>query len=121
MKKVLIVDDSLANLKLARHSLQHASFHVIEAVSGMDGIKKAKRHIPDLILMDIQMPGMDGIEAMEMIREMKELAHIPIIALTASAMQGDKEKLLEKGFNGYIAKPIVVKSFIEVVSDFCQS
>ncbi|MDP2277655.1 MAG: response regulator [Nitrospirota bacterium] len=114
-KKVLIVDDNEMNRKLCRLLLQKNGFETIEAEDGATGIKMAKEHLPSLILMDIQMPVMDGIAAMKAIRAEPETASIPVIALTSYAMKEDKEKFLAKGFDGYISKPICKNSFIDAV------
>ena len=119
MKKILVIDDSLMNLKITRHSLQHAGYDVIEASNGLDGVKKAKQYLPILILMDIHMPDMDGVETLAMIRSMPELKDIPVVAITASGSDGDKERFIEKGFDQYISKPVNIKNLTQVVNSIC--
>lgn len=110
-RKALIVDDIEKNRRLLRMLMEYSGFEVIEAEEGQTGVRLAKEHKPDIILMDIQMPVMDGVAAMKAIRADPELAAIPIIAVTSYAMQGDMEHFLNEGFNSYIAKPIDTKEF----------
>ena len=112
---VLIVDDNETNRKLCRLLLQKNGFETIEAEDGATGIKMAKEHLPSLILLDIQMPVMDGLAALKALRAEPETASIPVIALTSYAMKEDKEKFLAEGFDGYISKPIDKAAFIAVV------
>ena len=113
--KILIVDDDIKNRKLFRVALQNSGYEIIEAENGEQAIKLAKENLPNLILMDIQMPVMDGISAFKVIRADENTKNIPVIALTSYAMKGDREKFLAEGFNDYISKPIDVKEFIEIV------
>ena len=113
--KVLVIDDSLINLTIARHTLEHAGYDVIEANSGLEGVKIAKGVLPSLILLDIQMPNVDGIETLKMIRSIPSLNCVPVVALTASSMSGDKERLLDEGFDDYIPKPLNVKTVVETI------
>ncbi len=115
MNKILIVDDNEMNRKLFRSLLQKNGFETIEAEDGAAGSKMAKEHLPSLILMDIQMPVIDGLTALKAIRAAPETASIPIIALTSYAMKGDKEKFLAEGFDGYISKPIDKSAFITAI------
>ena len=110
-RKALIVDDIEKNRRLLRMLLEYGGFEVIEAEEGQTGVMLAKEHKPDIILMDIQMPVMDGVAAMKAIRADPELSAIPIIAVTSYAMQGDMEHFLNQGFNSYISKPINTKDF----------
>jgi len=120
--KVLVADDSEANLKLIRVLLQNNGYEVIEALNGDEAVKYTRLNHPDLILMDIRMPIMDGITATKMIKEDPALKKIPIIALTASAMRRDREQILkENGFEGYLTKPISVKSFLEEIKNHLNS
>ena len=118
MSKVLIVDDSKENLKLLRIILQKNGYEVIEALNGKEGVATAKEHNPHLILMDIQMPVLDGISALKILRSDESTKHIPVIALTSFAMQGDMEKFLGEGFNGYIAKPMNTFELIGVIEKY---
>ncbi len=106
MGKILIVEDDELNLKLLKDILIHEKYEVIEAKNGVEGIELAEKEEIDLILMDIQMPGMDGIETLKRIKQIQGCENIPVIALTAYAMKGDRERFLSKGFVDYISKPI---------------
>ena len=108
---ILIVEDNEKNLKLARDVLKFHGFRTIEATDGESAITMSVEHLPALVLMDIQLPGMDGIAAMKKIRADERTKHIPTVALTASVMSGDRERFDEAGFDGFIAKPIDVKAF----------
>ncbi len=110
---ILIVEDNPKNLKLIRDLLQFKGYQTIEADSAEAGIELAREQHPTLILMDIQLPGIDGREAMKVLKADASTQQIPIIALTASAMKGDRERLLAEGFDGYIPKPIDIKAFPE--------
>ena len=114
-KLILIVEDNDKNLKLMRDLLQLHGYETIEATSAEQGIELAQSRAPALILMDIQLPGMNGIQALERIRKSREIAQIPVIAVTASVMKHDRHKLLESGFNNCIEKPIAIGSFLESV------
>jgi two-component system cell cycle response regulator DivK len=116
-KVILIVEDESINLKLVRDLLQASGYLTLEANNGKLGIELAKAHKPDLILMDILMPVMDGFEAMKILKADAETRNIPIIALTSYAMKGDEEKMCEAGCDGYISKPIDTKEFLKTVSE----
>lgn len=115
---ILIVEDNPKNLKLIRDLLQFKGYQTIEAETAEAGIDLARERRPALILMDIQLPGMDGREAMKTLKADTATREIPVIALTASAMKGDREGLLADGFDGYIAKPIDIKEVPKVVETF---
>ncbi|TRZ77045.1 MAG: response regulator [Deltaproteobacteria bacterium] len=115
---ILIVEDKETNRKLLRDVLQFKGYRTIEAEMGEDGVTLAMQHKPDLILMDYKLPGIDGIEAFHRIRNASATAHIPIVAVTASAMPEEAKKMKEAGFDGFLTKPINVKSFIETVERF---
>jgi two-component system cell cycle response regulator DivK len=112
---ILIVEDNEKNLKLARDVLRFHGFRTVEATDGESAIAMSLEHLPALILMDIQLPGIDGIAALKQIRADQRTKHIPTVALTASVMSGDRERFDEAGFDGFIAKPIEVKSFPDQV------
>ena len=112
---VLIVEDNDKNLKLARDLLRYHGFETIEATSAEDGIPLAVARKPHLILMDIQLPGMDGVSALEKLRANATTAAIPIVAMTASVMKEDRERFDKAGFDGFITKPIDVKTFPEQI------
>jgi two-component system cell cycle response regulator DivK len=115
MSLILIVEDNEKNLKLVRDVLQVKGYATLDAGTAEDGIKLAAERRPDLILMDIQLPGMNGIEALKVLRADPGTAAIPVIAVTASVMQQDRTLITEAGFDGYIGKPINIKEFLESV------
>ncbi len=121
MKKVLIVEDNADNREVIRTVLTHHGYEVVEAVDGLEGIDKAGRERPDVILMDLSLPKMDGWEATRRLKADDELKDIPVIAITAHAMSGDEEKALEHGCNGYLAKPCTPKSVIDIVKKFIKA
>jgi two-component system cell cycle response regulator DivK len=112
---ILIVDDNGQNRKLARDVLQFAGFRTLEADGGSEGVSLALEHRPDLVLMDIRMPDMNGTEALRRLRDDERTARIPIVALTSSTMKGDREQFLAEGFDGYLQKPISVREFPDQV------
>jgi two-component system, cell cycle response regulator DivK len=116
--RVLVVEDNSLNLKLVRDVLLHAGFDVIEARSGEDGIARALTYQPDIILMDLQLPGIDGTQAMQTIKGSPVGSNIPIVALTAFAMSEDRERALRDGFDGYLIKPISVRDLPGQVTEF---
>ena len=120
MSVILIVEDNDKNMKLVRDLLQVKGYQTLEAGTAEDGIALAREHLPDLVLMDIQLPGMNGIEALGMLRADNTTADIPVIAVTASVMQQDRKKITEAGFDGYIGKPINVKEFLVSVSEMLE-
>ncbi len=117
---VLIVEDNEKNLKLVRDVLRFHGFRTVEATTGEDGVVAAREHRPDLILMDIALPGIDGVEATRRIKADDDTAEIPIVALTASVMQSDRARFDEAGFAGLIAKPIDVIAFPGQVRGYCD-
>ncbi|MDJ0914749.1 MAG: response regulator [Desulfobacterales bacterium] len=112
-KTVLVVEDNELNMKLVRDLLRFADYAVIEAWDAETGLELAQIHQPDLILMDIQLPGMDGLTATQHIRRDADLKHTPVVALSSYAMNGDKQKALDAGCTGYLTKPIKTRSFIQ--------
>lgn len=118
MKKVLIIEDNENNMYLMRFILTKLGHTVIEARDGAAGVKLAKKNRPDLILMDIQLPVLDGYAASRLIREDGDLKEIPIIAVTSFAMVGDKEKALAAGCSAYMEKPIDPASFVKMLERF---
>jgi len=112
---VLIVEDNEKNLKLVRDILQVKGYETVEAMTGEDGVRLAAERKPDLVLMDIQLPGMNGIEALGVLRTDAATAKIPVIAVTASVMQQDRKLITEAGFDAYIGKPINLKEFLATV------
>jgi CheY-like chemotaxis protein len=117
-KTILIVEDEPQNRKLFRDVLQYRGYTVLEAMDGREGIALAREHFPDLILMDIQMPVMDGISATRALKQNEITRHITVVALTANAMPGDKEKILEAGCHDYISKPFRLHEFLEKIKEY---
>lgn len=109
-RRILVVEDNPLNLKLVRDVLTYAGYDVIEAQSGEDGLRAAEEAPPDLVLMDLQLPGIDGAETMRRLRQGALGADVPVVAVTALAMAEDKERASRAGFNGYIEKPISVRA-----------
>jgi len=118
MSRILVVEDNPKNLKLVRDVLTYAGFEVIEATSGEDGVRLAHEMVPDLILMDLQLPGIDGAEALRQIRTGEK--QVPVVALTAFVMNNDRARAFEAGFDGYVGKPISVRALPQQVSDFLK-
>jgi two-component system cell cycle response regulator DivK len=118
---VLIVEDNEKNLKLARDLLRIRGYRTAEAVDGGGGIEMALQLHPTIVLMDIQLPDMDGWEALHKLRADPRTADIPVVAVTAFAMEGDREKFLRGGFDGYITKPIDVRLFPGQVESYCAA
>jgi two-component system cell cycle response regulator DivK len=114
---ILIVEDNEKNLKLVRDVLQYKGYQTIEAGTGEDGVRLARTRTPDLVLMDIHLPGMDGITALLELRADPSTRAIPVIAVTASAMTHDRKKIMAAGFDGYQSKPIKVKEFLDAVRE----
>jgi two-component system cell cycle response regulator DivK len=114
---ILIIEDNEKNMKLARDILRYHGFTTVEATTGEDGVELAKDKRPALVLMDIQLPGIDGVTALERIRRDAATARIPIVAMTASVMKEDRERFDKAGFDGFITKPIDVKAFPGQIRD----
>ncbi|MBL9035031.1 MAG: response regulator [Rhodospirillaceae bacterium] len=119
-KTILIVEDNELNMKLFHDLIQAHGYNILQTKDGMEALKLARQHKPDLILMDIQLPEVSGLEVTKWIKEDDNLKSIPIIAVTAFAMKGDEEKIREGGCEAYIAKPISVVQFLETVDRFLQ-
>jgi len=118
MKRVLVVDDNEANIHLVRFILEKNGYEVIEARNGIKGVEAAVSEKPDLVLLDIQLPDIDGLEVARRIRASEADGKTPIIALTSYAMTGDRERILTAGCNGYLAKPINVKTFMTEIERY---
>ncbi|HEX7437107.1 MAG TPA: response regulator [Caldimonas sp.] len=118
MKKILIVEDNEKNMKLVRDILRHNGHTTLEAATGADGVRLARAERPDLILMDIQLPDIDGIAALGRIREDSSLDATPVVAVSASVMPDDQQKIVASGFDAFITKPINLKQFQETVQRF---
>lgn len=117
-KTVMIVEDNELNMKLFNDLLESRGYRTIQTRNGLDALDIAKEHHPDLILMDIQLPEVSGLVVTKWIKENEELAHIPVIAVTAFAMKGDEERIREGGCEGYISKPISLPHFLETIENF---
>ena len=115
MSRILIVEDNDKNMKLARDLLQAKGYQTLEAVNGEDGVRIGLEQVPDLVLMDIQLPDINGIEAFHRLRADPRTAGVPIVAFTASVTAGDRSKITEAGFNGFLSKPINIKEFLAMV------
>ena len=118
MSNILIVEDNEKNMKLVRDILQHKGHTTIEATTGGDGVRLALERRPDLILMDIQLPDIDGIAALREIRKDTALDATPVLAVSASVMPDDQQKIVTSGFDAFITKPINLKQFFETVQRF---
>jgi len=119
-RRILVIEDHEDNRRIVRDLLTPAGYEVIEAVTGEDGVAMAGSHRPDLILMDIQLPEISGLEVTKWLKDDEALAHIPVIAVTAFAMKGDEERIRAGGCAAYIAKPISVAHFLETIKKFLE-
>ena len=118
MSTILIVEDNEKNMKLVRDILRHHGHVTVEAVTGLEGVRQALAAPPDLILMDIQLPDIDGIEALRRIRAESALDATPVIAVSASVMPDDQQKIVTSGFDAFVTKPINLKHFVDTVKRF---
>ena len=115
MKTILIVEDNELNMKLFDDLLEAHGYATLKTRDGIEALKIAREHLPDLIIMDIQLPEVSGLDVTKWLKEDRTLRHIPVIAVTAFAMKGDEERIREGGCQDYIAKPISVTKFLETV------
>ena len=115
MSRILIVEDNDKNLKLVRDVLQAKGYQTLEAGTAEDGLAIARCEAPDLILMDIQLPGMSGIEALKALRADPATAALPVVAVTASVMQQDRQEIMRAGFDGFIEKPINLRGLLDTI------
>jgi two-component system, cell cycle response regulator DivK len=118
--QVLVVEDNERNMKLFRDVLQASGFRTLEATTGERAVELVFEHRPDLVLMDIQLPDVDGIEALDRVRADDRFASVPVVALTAQAMEGDRERFLAAGFDGYLSKPVDIADFVATVKRYCE-
>jgi len=118
-RKVLIVEDNELNMKLFNDLLEAHGYDTLQTKDGVEALRMARQHRPDLILMDIQLPEVSGLEVTKWLKEDDDLRAIPVIAVTAFAMKGDEEKIRDGGCEAYIAKPISVANFLQTVARFC--
>ena len=119
-ERILVVEDNEKNMKLFRDVLQASGYETLEATTGEGAIELAVANGPTLVLMDVQLPGIDGIEALAELRRDERTASIPVLALTAQAMHGDRERFLEAGFDGYLSKPVDVIELVNAVREHCD-
>jgi CheY-like chemotaxis protein len=117
---ILVVEDNAMNMKLVRDVLQATGYSTLEATTGEDAVELARTLEPALVLMDIQLPGIDGIEALARLRGDERTSTIPVVALTAQAMRGDRERFLDDGFDGYLSKPVDVTELLNAVRRHCD-
>jgi two-component system, cell cycle response regulator DivK len=119
-EQVLVVEDNKTNMKLFRDVLTATGYRTLEATTGARAVEVAAEHMPDLVLMDIQLPDLDGAEALSRLRADDRTASIPVLALTAQAMYGDRERFLSAGFDGYISKPVNIVELLGTVRQYCD-
>jgi len=119
-EQILVVEDNEKNMKLFCDVLQATGYTTFEATTGEDAVEVALTQEPALVLMDVQLPGIDGVEALARLRGDERTAAIPVLALTAQAMSGDRERFLRAGFDGYLSKPIDITELIQVVREHCE-
>ena len=119
-EQVLVVEDNEKSMKLFRDVLQATGYRTLEATTGAEAVRLAAEHAPKLVLMDIQLPDVDGSEALSRLRADDRTASIPVLALTAQAMHGDRERFLAAGFDGYMSKPVNVPELLGTVRHYCD-
>ena len=119
-QQILVVEDNERNMKLFCGVLEASGYRTLEATTGERAVELALEHRPDLVLMDIQLPDIDGIDALDRLRADERSASMPVLALTAQAMEGDRERFLAAGFDGYVSKPVNVRDLIETVRQHCE-
>ena len=119
-ERVLIVEDNEKNMKLFRDVLSAKGYRTLEATSGAQAIELALEHVPDLVLMDIRLPDVDGVQALGRLRSEERTTSIPVVAVTAQAMRGDRERFLAAGFDGYVPKPVDIAELAATVREHCE-
>ena len=119
-ERILVVEDNALNMKLFRDVLVATGYRTLEATTGGEAVELATEHAPDLVLMDIQLPDLGGVQALGRLRANERTAAIPVLALTAQAMDGDRERFLAAGFDGYLSKPVNVRELIGTVRLHCE-
>ena len=119
-ERILVVEDNEKNMKLFRDVLSATGYRTLEATTGGEAVEMATEHAPDLVLMDIQMPDFDGVEALRRLRADARTASLRVLAVTAQAMQGDREQFLAAGFDGYLSKPVNVQELLGTVRRYCD-
>jgi len=118
--QILVVEDNEKNMKLFRDVLHASGYRTLEAATGERAVELVFEHRPDLVLMDIQLPDIDGIEALSRLRADGRTSSVPVLALTAQAMEGDRERFLAAGFDGYLSKPVDIAEFVATVKRYCE-
>ena len=119
-ERILVVEDNEKNMKLFRDVLSATGYRTLEATTGGEAVEMATEHAPDLVLMDIQMPDIDGVETLRRLRSDERTASLRVLAVTAQAMQGDREHFLAAGFDGYLSKPVDVQELLGTVRRYCD-
>jgi two-component system cell cycle response regulator DivK len=119
-ERILVVEDNEKNMKLFRDVLVATGYRTLEATTGSEAVDMASEHTPDLVLMDIQLPDLDGVQLFQRLRADARTAAIPVLAVTAQAMHGDRERFLAAGFDGYVSKPVNVRELIGIVRQHCD-
>jgi two-component system cell cycle response regulator DivK len=120
-ERILVVEDNERNMKLFRDLLTAQGYRTLEATTGTQAVELAADHAPELVLMDIHLPDIDGVEALGRLRADRRTASIPVLALTAQAMEGDRERFLGSGFDGYVSKPVDVIELLGIVRRHCET
>ena len=120
-ERILVVEDNEKNMKLCRDVLNATGYETLEATTGVDAVTLAAEHVPDLVLMDIRLPDIDGVEALARLRGDERTASMPVLALTAQAMHGDRERFLAAGFDGYVSKPVDIVELVRTVRQHCEA
>ena len=118
--QILVVEDNERNMKLFRDVLHASGYRTLEAGTGERAVELVFEHRPDLVLMDIQLPDIDGVEALARLRADERFSSVPVLALTAQAMEGDRERFLAAGFDGYLSKPVNIAEFVATVKRYCE-
>jgi two-component system, cell cycle response regulator DivK len=118
--QILVVEDNERNMKLFRAVLHASGYRTLEAATGERAVELVFEHRPDLVLMDIQLPDIDGVEALGRLRADERFSSVPVLALTAQAMEGDRERFLAAGFDGYLSKPVNIAEFVATVKRYCE-
>jgi two-component system, cell cycle response regulator DivK len=119
-RQILVVEDNERNMRLFCDVLQASGYRTVEATTGESAVELALEHVPDLVLMDIQLPDIDGVEALDRLRADERSASLLVLALTAQAMEGDRERFLAAGFDGYLSKPVDIAEFVATVKRYCE-
>jgi two-component system cell cycle response regulator DivK len=120
-ERILVVEDNEKNMKLFRDVLGAAGYSTLEATSGGQAVELATEHVPSLVIMDVRLPHVDGVEALQRLRADDRTASIPVLAVTAQAMHGDRERFLAAGFDGYLSKPLDIRELVAAVQRHCDN